>query len=367
MSTLLMLKDKPVLKIENYICEILDFEHLPISLRYKDVNYDDVIHSWCYTRAMDIGKTNNRQILQACGLKDNNPYIVAKAFHFVTLGDCYWMKDTTEDITWNDVSLFQNSFDKAVSFSAINGRLPENFIASHRKVHSPDPMTRGMAPKTWIRDKDKIWLVKIGKKETIADEILSYFHIRHLNYKKLPYKEALQYVSKDTYEKLYIEGEALVKCPILTSEDTAMVSFEDFSIYCDRYNINPYDWMSAHYPKEYAEMQVMDYLLANNDRHEENWALYMDNTSGKIVGFLPLYDHDQIMSTDPLISQTIEEIGVPMIDTLDEPLLLLGEEFMNKLSDSQYLFSICTGFSERVQDLLDRQKEIEIADYNGDM
>lgn len=215
---------------------------------------------------MDIGKTNNRQILQACGLKDNNPYIVAKAFHFATLGDCYWMKDITEDVTWNDVSLFQNSFDKAVSFSAINGRLPENFIASHKKVHSPDPMTKGMAPKTWIRDKDKIWLVKVGKKETIADEILSYFHIQHLNYEKLPYKEALQYVSKDTYEKLYIEGEALVKCHILTSEDTAMVSFEDFRIYCDRNNINPYEWMSAHYPKEYAEMQVMDYLLANNDR-----------------------------------------------------------------------------------------------------
>lgn len=357
MSTLLMLKDKPVLKIENYICEILDFEHLPISLRYKDVNYDDVIHSWCYTRAMDIGKTNNRQILQACGLKDNNPYIVAKAFHFATLGDCYWMKDTTENITWNDVSLFQNSFDKAVSFSAINGRLPENFIAAHRKVYSPDPMTRGMAPKTWIRNKDKIWLVKVGKKEIIADEILSYFHIRHLNYEKLPYKEALQYVSKDIYEKLYINGETLVKCPILTSEDIAMVSFKDFSIYCNRNNINPYKWMKGHYPKEYAEMQVMDYLLANNDRHEENWALYMDNTSGKIVGFVPLYDHDQIMSTEPLISQTIEEIGVPMIDTLDEPLLLLGEEFMNQLGDSQYLFSMYTGFPKRVQDLLDRQKE----------
>ena len=63
------------------------------------------------------------------------------------------------------------------------------------------------------------------------------------------------------------------------------------------------------------------------------------------------------MSAKPLISQTIEEIGVPMVDTLDEPLLLLGEEFMNKLSDSQYLFSICTGFSERAQNLLDRQKE----------
>lgn len=56
-----------------------------------------------------------------------------------------------------------------------------------------------------------------------------------------------------------------------------------------------------------------------------------------------------------------------MVDTLDKPLLLLGEEFINNLSDSQYLFSICTGFSERAQSLLDRQKEIETADYDGDI
>ena len=32
------------MEIENYVCRILDYGRLPISLRYEGVNYDDVIH-----------------------------------------------------------------------------------------------------------------------------------------------------------------------------------------------------------------------------------------------------------------------------------------------------------------------------------
>ena len=43
-KTYIMLKDVPVLEIEDYRCKILNYELLPISLRYPDVNYDDVMH-----------------------------------------------------------------------------------------------------------------------------------------------------------------------------------------------------------------------------------------------------------------------------------------------------------------------------------
>ena len=53
-----MIKDIPVLEIENYRCKILNYELLPISLRYPDVNYDDVMHGWTENRTMNIGRTN---------------------------------------------------------------------------------------------------------------------------------------------------------------------------------------------------------------------------------------------------------------------------------------------------------------------
>jgi hypothetical protein len=43
-KVILMLKDEPVLVIENYSCKIIDYNRLPISLRYHHVSFDDVMH-----------------------------------------------------------------------------------------------------------------------------------------------------------------------------------------------------------------------------------------------------------------------------------------------------------------------------------
>ena len=61
--------------------------------------------------------------------------------------------------------------------------------------------------------------------------------------------------------------------------------------------------------KAYLEMQVADYILNNNDRHEQNWGFLMENTSGKLVGYCPLFDHDHTFGDDRnVMSQTTDEI-----------------------------------------------------------
>lgn len=330
---ILMSKDIPVLEIENYSCKILKKELLPIALRYDDVTYDDVIHNWAYMRAMDLGKTNAKQIMTVCGLKQHNPYVIAKAFHFATLSDSYWMKEKDEIITWNDVSLFRNPFNKAVSMTAISGELPNIILTGRQRIQTPEPMTRGMAAKTWIRDEfGNVWLCKIGAKELLADQILDVLQIHHLHYEKCSDQEAVELAGETRFANISKNGECIVKSRLMSSEDLAMVLFEDFSIYCDRNNINPYEWMLDHYPQEYAQMQAVDYILANNDRHEENWGLFMDSNSGEIIGFIPLYDHDQILSKDELVSQTIDAIGIPMLDTLPDSAQYLDDTFGSKLA-----------------------------------
>jgi len=55
-------------------------------------------------------------------------------------------------------------------------------------------------------------------------------------------------------------------------------------------------------------MQIADYLLNNNDRHEQNWGFLMEHASGKIIGFCPLFDHDHAFSSyENVMSQTSEE------------------------------------------------------------
>ena len=61
-------------------------------------------------------------------------------------------------------------------------------------------------------------------------------------------------------------------------------------------------------PEIYYKMQIADYILNNNDRHEQNWGFLMDNQTGKIVSFCPLFDHDHAFAGyDNITSQTTEK------------------------------------------------------------
>ncbi len=55
-------------------------------------------------------------------------------------------------------------------------------------------------------------------------------------------------------------------------------------------------------------MQIADYILNNSDRHEQNWGFFMDNASGKLTGYCPVFDHDHAFSTNQnVMSQTTEK------------------------------------------------------------
>ena len=110
-KTYIMLRNIPVLEIEDYRCKILNYGLLPISLRYPDVNYDDVMHGWTENRTMNVGRTNAKKLLAGFRLSQSNPYMIARLFHFASLSDCYWMKEADEKISWKDVSLFTNSLE----------------------------------------------------------------------------------------------------------------------------------------------------------------------------------------------------------------------------------------------------------------
>lgn len=61
-KTYLYLRNKPVLEIENYVCRILDFDLLPVSVRYEGIEFDDVMHGWTESRSLSIGRTNAKKI-----------------------------------------------------------------------------------------------------------------------------------------------------------------------------------------------------------------------------------------------------------------------------------------------------------------
>ena len=306
-KTYIMLKDIPVLEIEDYRCTILNYELLPISLRYPDVNYDDVMHGWTENRTMSIGRTNAKKLLAGFRISQSNPYMIARLFHFASLSDCYWMKDAEETFTWEQVSLFENPWEKAVTSTALLGT-NQTFHTLVQKVHTPEFTAQGMAAKAWIREADGLYLYKVGKKELPASGILDALHIPHVSYIEAENSSLEKIADRNHIDKIYKSGEKIVKCRIISSEETALVPWEDFQVYCSYHDKNEYDMVKEMDAANYYKMQIADYILGNEDRHGANFGFYMDNRSGKLQGLYPLMDHDHAFSEDEDIpSQTSEQ------------------------------------------------------------
>ncbi len=305
MKTYLMLKGTPVLEIENYNCNILDYDRLPVSLRYHDVNYDDVMHNWTNSRCISMSRTHAKN-LAACyhGIR-HDAYSLARIYHFATLTDSYWLKESTESLQWKDVSLFQNPYDKQISRTALTGEYTD-FSFPYGRMHTPEVTTQGMSAKCWVREPEGIFLYKIGRKEIPASEILKQLNISHVPYMEADQNLLSEIADEKRLQEIQKAGEVIVKCPLISSEDVSIVTWEDFQIGCDRNDQNPFDYVIDQ--DMYIKMQVADYILGNSDRHGQNWGFFMDNATGRLMGLHPLMDHDHAFSCDENIpSQTTEE------------------------------------------------------------
>lgn len=306
-KTYIMLKDIPVLEIENYRCKILNYGLLPISLRYPDVNYDDVMHGWTENRTMNVGRTNAKKLLAGFRLSQSNPYMIARLFHFASLSDCYWMKEADEKISWKDVSLFTNSLEKAVSASALLG-ISTSFSPITEKLHTPELTVQGMSAKAWIREDGGLYLYKIGKKELAASKILAALDIPHVIYEKADEKKLTELADPARINKIQESNEEIVKCRIISSEGTSILPWEDFQMYCAYHDMDEFSYVKEHDGEAYYSMQVADYILGNEDRHGANFGFFMDNETGTLLHLYPLMDHDHAFSNEKDIpSQCSEE------------------------------------------------------------
>lgn len=318
-KTYICLKDRPVLEISDYVCKILDYDHLPLSLRYEGVSYDDVMHGWTENRTMSIGKSNAKKLLAGFGISQSNPYLVAKLFHFTSLTDCYWLKEEEEQVQWKDVNLFRNKLEKAVSATALLG-VPGYFRDRVResaddpgetsprvKLHTPELTAQGLTAKAWIRERGGMYLYKIGKKELAASRILDVLGLLHVRYEEVEERRLARIADPKRIERIRQDREKVVKCRMLTSEQRALVSWEDFQMYCAYHEIDEYAYVKAQDPYGYYTMQIADYILGNEDRHGANFGFYMNNRTGKLGDLYPLMDHDHAFSEEEDIpSQTSE-------------------------------------------------------------
>ena len=306
----LLLKDTPVLEIkDDGTCVVLDFERLPFAIRKERVAYSEFVE-WAMNRTLSLGRSYAKEILNTLRLSQSNRYAIFKACRGLSLEDSYWVKQDGDNQSWEDVNLFYNSLTLFVTEVSLSGRNRQFKVDVdiRQNIHTPELTTLGASAKGWIRHKDGLYLHKVGKYVLPACEILDVLGIEYIQYRESTENEISLYLSSERKEWIQGVGETIVNSKLFTSEDVALVTFEEFASFCSIYGLNPYDEARKINPEAYLKIQIADYILNNNDRHEQNWGFLMDNQTGKLIGYCPLFDHDHAFAGyDNIMSQTTEE------------------------------------------------------------
>ena len=230
-----------------------------------------------------------------------------------------------------------------VSLSGTNIRYSAE-VGDRQNIHTPELTTLGVSAKGWIRLDGKLSLHKVGKYEIPADQILSVLEIPHIHYKISSDTEVGAYLTEERKQWIEGVGEAVVNSELFTSEEVSLVTFEEFAVFCRNYGLNPYHETIKMDREAYLEMQIADYILNNNDRHEQNWGFLMENVTGKLTGLCPLFDHDHaFVNYKNVMSQTTEremslreaalraqhelEIDLRGLSEMDKPTFLSDEQW----------------------------------------
>ena len=315
----IMSADTVVAKWENDELTVINENLLPMYLkRVHNANM------WLETRAIDTHRANSRLLKKALRLKEKDDISTVIHVNGATITDNYWIKPLDSDLTYNDIKFSDDYFARL----ALKGTYDSfNKAANSKHSRTPELTNIGSYEKCWRLIDGHWWMFKSAN----HDEMFSELFVCILG-------QALG-MNMAEYER----GDKCVKS--LDFTDGASVNFEpaasfmgDNEDYEDVANE-----LKAICPKaipDFIKMIFLDTIVANPDRHTQNFGLLRDTKTGELLGLAPIFDHNMA-----LISR-----GYPKQPTQNDLLIKLFNEFIK--SNPEYKKYIPTLTEQTVRNII---------------
>lgn len=295
----LMHKNIPVANLEMMemtgtivnITNTLNIEHTPVGTLDKTqaiLNKPPQIslhelNDWLTSRSIPASRQNLDQLFQ--GLRIINAPALALKSYGLSLSDQYWLKPDNINLPWESVNFFQNEFS-----DDIGEVLFQNKNATpDTDVNSPDNSSDGVLQKRWKIQNEKRILVKGGDgpfgqqpfNEEIASNIMSRLGITHT-----PYRLG------------FIKGKPYSLCENFIDENTELITAWRVQNTMLNHTENKYQHLLkcceslgiGDMTRELEQMMVVDYIIANTDRHWGNFGFIRDANTLEYKSFAPIYD-----------------------------------------------------------------------------
>lgn len=295
MHYILMHKDIPVvlLTIDEATGNIIKIgalyskEHLPVGIPVKRGKVDSYdLKFWWNERSIPIGRDGIELVLESLQIKHTRS-LLPKSLG-LSLSDQYWIRPVgQEDLTWEQVNLFENAF-----------------------CFSPDYTCDGYLKKRWTIIDGKRCLFKAGShpyrqqpfNEAIATIIAKALHIDCVPYWTIwedenVYSVCENFITKDT--------ELVTAWRVMqTQKKSNNVSvYRHYIACCETFGI-------CDMTQKLDEMLVLDYIIANEDRHQNNFGLIRNANTLEWIGVAPIYDSGTSLGYDKTAKQMAIEKNI---------------------------------------------------------
>lgn len=230
-------------------------------------------------RSAPRGRAHIQELLTRSGCTTTQGFL--DYTHALSLTDTFWVKRADSTLEWKNVSLFRNPFNEVIAHTAFDGGMYGNNLSTP----SPEYGTDGTFAKCWIRENDKIKMLKRGSSgarnaglepysEYYASQVARAFECEHVEYSIRSYK-----------------GRICSACNCFTNEQYGFIPFSMASTLSTFNEISRF-FIDSSVIRNFADMQVFDALIFNEDRHRGNFGFIFDTDTYEVVDFAPLFDHN---------------------------------------------------------------------------
>ncbi|MDL2254616.1 excisionase [Ruminococcaceae bacterium OttesenSCG-928-I18] len=257
-------------------------EHLPIGVRADDRRS---LHSWWVGRAIPASRSGLREALEALNVASAEQLLV-KCLG-LSLSDQYWLKPKKSSLTWENVNFFDNAFSKDVG----NALFGVNLGNTNINLMSPDNTSDGWLKKKWAIANGKRVLIKGGSAPTYQEplnEVLASMIMRRIA--TVPYVQ---------YNQVWENGKPYSVCEDFITPHNDLVSAARIRMIKNQPNhVSDYE----HYldccqtlgipnvSESIDQMLVIDYLIANTDRHFNNFGAVRNADTLEWESPAPIFD-----------------------------------------------------------------------------
>ena len=351
MEYTLMHKNNPVVDMRidetGYIAKltaIQDIRRLPPGVGIYKTGIDrKALNNWWTGRSIPASRAGIGDALK--NICVSAPLLLIEKCYGLSLSDQYWICPKGSGLSWADVNFFNNDFSKDMG-EVLFGHVPKD--PDRVSLVSPDNTSDGWLRKKWIIAGGKRFLMKGGSgvyqqepfNEVIACVLMRRLGISHVPYTLLtdggkPYSLCENFITPDTE---LIPAWCVLQMRKQPNNRSLRGHFLDCCKTLSAPNVDD----------ALCKLLTVDYIIANEDRHWNNFGLVRNVDTLEWLGLAPIYDSgtslwyntQRVGSTvecKPFRKNHAEQIKlVNDFSWFDSNQLAgLGEEIINVLSESE--------------------------------